>query len=251
MTKDLRLSADFHLGELSGSLKNLTLAAAKFEVSLGDHEYSGNDTNEADSAWAYFFAQAIPQLEAHESIDHSQYTPEQMKAGLMDNYIRFAVNAALYPDNYAELPLIAWAGYNKYAYQGWKDEISVVRLLLTARFDPNIPDEEGYYPLHYMAYWRNSPYSHPRGVRLLLAAGADIDPRNPQGDTPLCLLSGSNVWNAYTHTSAIYLLEAGADPNAQSGDGATPLSLMKQAQDNSPNDKRAELIAAIEAGSFN
>lgn len=251
MTTDLHSSADFYLGEISGSLSRLTEAAAKFELALGNHEYSAGDTNEADAAWSHFLGKAIAQLEAHESLDHSQYTAEQMKAGLMDNYIRFAVNAALYRDNYEELPLIAWAGFNKYAYQGYKDEISVVRLLVAARFDPNIPDEDGYYPLHYMAFWRNAPGSHPRGVRLLLTAGADVDPRNSTGDTPLCFLSGINIWNSHIHASALYLLEAGADPNAQSGDGATPLSLLKNAQTTSPNDKRAELIEEIESGRFN
>ncbi|MGH9786408.1 MAG: ankyrin repeat domain-containing protein [Terriglobia bacterium] len=78
------------------------------------------------------------------------------------------------------------------------------------------------------------PYREPKGgftpllfaaqqgdlesVRMLLAAGADINDAAPEDGTPLAVASASGH-----ETVAIFLLEKGADPNVADGFGVTPL----------------------------
>ena len=62
--------------------------------------------------------------------------------------------------------------------------VEVVRLLLEHNAETNVADADGRYPLHWALMWSKLDAS-TRITRLLLKAGAERDPRNSLGATPL------------------------------------------------------------------
>jgi ankyrin repeat protein len=60
-------------------------------------------------------------------------------------------------------------------------------------------------------------------VKTLVAAGANINPRNESGTTPLLISVESGAAN-----NVRTLLESGADPNAKNTEGKTPLWIAEQ-----------------------
>ena len=125
-------------------------------------------------------------------------------------------------------------------------------LLDQSREFANMPDDSGYTPLHYTAY-----FGHLEAARYLIEIGADVasvsmDPLRNQplhaastsgyAEIARLLLDGgadpkaeqSGQWTALHgaaergHRAVVeVLLERGADPNAASFSGATPLSLAR------------------------
>ena len=105
-----------------------------------------------------------------------------------------------------------------------------VAACLEAGADPNAinyggwwPGARGNTPLHFAA-------SHPWGraaIRVLLAAGADVDARNGSGATPLHVAAGVSRNGAVIAE----LVEAGADLNARDREGNTPLHASWHNQD--------------------
>jgi hypothetical protein len=175
-------------------------------------------------------------------------SPGGLQDALYDNYLFGALAGvfAAHADNSIQaMPALAWAAFNKHSYQGYRDEIACLRMLLWAGFDPNAQDERGMTALHYMASQQHLPASHPRAVRLLLEAGSNPNLQNVRGDTPLCYLSGNEKWTGALHDSALMLLSAGADPNLPSADGATAISLMIAADAQMPDEYRAYLIEKL------
>lgn len=94
------------------------------------------------------------------------------------------------------------------------NEFEEVKLLLAHGADPNLPDNAGWTPLHYAA-WFGSGVSV---LDLLREHGATVDARNDRGITPLYFASVAG------HTVQVkYLLEQGADRSIASKSGYTPL----------------------------
>ncbi len=81
--------------------------------------------------------------------------------------------------------------------------------------DINIPDENGFAPLHYAIQIRRSDI-----VDILLASGANVNQSTLEGDTPLHFSVAQNK-ELFTEK----LLTAGADPNAVNKNRETPLGL--------------------------
>lgn len=100
-----------------------------------------------------------------------------------------------------------------------RGDIDTVRLLLAHGADPTIPcydtgrnwRTDGMTPLH--ATWRAEV------IEELIAAGADVNARGANGDTPLHQV-------AHTPEAVYALIAAGADPNAVNDAGQRPADLV-------------------------
>jgi uncharacterized protein len=102
-----------------------------------------------------------------------------------------------------------------------------VRAIIAA--DPcavNARDKYGFSALHGVA-----GEDRPDMIRLLIAAGADVDARNVNGHTPLHLAAYPDAVRA--------LVDAGADLEARANDGGTPLHLAAETPD------RGDVMAAL------
>lgn len=88
-----------------------------------------------------------------------------------------------------------------------------VDLLLKYGANPNIPDEDGDTPLHFM-------YGRSIGgcLEMLLKHGANVNAQNKDGQTPLHCVFNSTI-------STQILLDHGANPSIPDKDGFTPLHL--------------------------
>ena len=90
--------------------------------------------------------------------------------------------------------------------------------LLAAGADPNARNNNGETPLHRA--------DSANDVTPLLAAGANLNARDNVGETPLHEATAERSRSADV---AAALLAAGADPNARDATGATPLDVMRSA----------------------
>ena len=95
-----------------------------------------------------------------------------------------------------------------------RGDLEAVRRCLRAGCDVNAADTRpligcGYTPLHYAA-----GANHVELIRLLIRAGAAVDPGDVTGATPLW-----RACNAGHLDAARELLAVGADPNARNNDG--------------------------------
>lgn len=184
-------------------------------------------------------------------IDASRNGPkavlDALKSDMLDNYV-LAGLASVTLNIPRELPLVLWAASNKKAYPGLQGEISLMRFLLWAEYDPSAACEEtGNTPLHLMCSLGWHPFTHPRAIGELIAHGADIHAVNGNGDTPLINLCGSMAWGPMQAEAFRLLEEAGSDLWAVAKDGSTALSILKQNNESHPIDARSELISRLEA----
>lgn len=238
----------------SGSFSDLGFFMMEIESSFGLSEANGAEGKSGcdsecvaalDEAWVTLTNLAADQA-LRLGFDPNTIDRQRIEFDLYDNHFHAAVAgvaAARIHEPAKGLPLLAWAAFNKHSYQGYKDEIAILRMLLSAGYDPNAQDNNGMTALHYMASMQHYPYSHPRAVRLLLEAGADPNIQNERGDSPLCYLAGNLQWTDHLHRSAVLLLNAGANPHLAANDGATPFGLLNE---NRGEFMRELIIVAIE-----
>jgi len=105
--------------------------------------------------------------------------------------------------------LIAAISYNS---------LDEVKLLLAHGADPNLPDNAGWTPLHFAAWFGSTSVV----LKELIDHGANIDARNDRGITPLYFASVAG------HDAQVkLLLEHGADRSIASKNGYTPLRAAK------------------------
>ena len=96
-----------------------------------------------------------------------------------------------------------------------------VRSCLDAGADVNSRDDNGDTPLHRAVRFNEGIAV----IEALLAAGADVNARDDNGDTPLHKAVNSDPWGESSDNSAavVALIEAGTDMHARNEDGETPL----------------------------
>ena len=118
------------------------------------------------------------------------------------------------------------AGYdvNKPDNDGWKlvhwghrfGNRGLARILVDAGADVNAVNIKGETALHLVAWWDNADYAQG-----MIDAGANIDETNDKGETPL---HWASLYAKMSETKAMSaLINAGADVNAKAITGLTPL----------------------------
>jgi ankyrin repeat protein len=92
----------------------------------------------------------------------------------------------------------------------------VIRLLISSAADPNVKNEKGDTALHIR-------FIDPDALKALIAAGANVNALNDNGETPLMTTSSPEA--------AAILLQAGADISIHSKAGKTALEIARQRAD--------------------
>ncbi|MES2489188.1 MAG: ankyrin repeat domain-containing protein [Pseudomonadota bacterium] len=99
-----------------------------------------------------------------------------------------------------------------------QNSLAGVKLLLSHKANPNLPDGSGWTPIIYGAYFGASDEL----LTELLKSGADINGRNDRGVTALFLASAAG------HEELVkFLLSNGADKSIESTAGYSPLRIAK------------------------
>lgn len=111
------------------------------------------------------------------------------------------------------------AGRSELHYAALRNDVPAAETRLAEGDDPNASDHERFTPLHFAAQERAVEVA-----RLLLDHGADVDPLNVHGNTPLF----TAVFNSRGDGSVIELLRGrGADPLRENLSGQTPVGLAR------------------------
>jgi ankyrin repeat protein len=71
----------------------------------------------------------------------------------------------------------------RYAYNGEAEALAIVQALLSAGADLHAPDQEGFTALKHAAV-----YGYPKLLEFLIAAGADVNHRTPEGQTAIGMI---------------------------------------------------------------
>lgn len=110
-------------------------------------------------------------------------------------------------------------GRTELHYAALADDADQIRELIARGEDPDVADGQGFTPLHLAAQERAT-----LAAAALLDAGANVDPVNRHGNTPLWVA----VFNARDDGGMIRLLRGhGADPARPNLAGRTPLQLAR------------------------
>ncbi|WP_025771383.1 ankyrin repeat domain-containing protein [Thioalkalivibrio sp. HK1] len=164
----------------------------------------------------------------------------------IDEFGYSALRNAAMNNHTANVRLLLEAGANAKVIDGklrpltlavayYKNDPTIIRLLLEAGEDVNAKmsirgfddgvivdsnDNERWTVLHIAAMQRND------SISTLIDAGADVNAKNSDGDTPLHLVFLKNEWDVDDVIDTIHtLIDAGADINAQNNDGDTVLHI--------------------------
>jgi ankyrin repeat protein len=105
------------------------------------------------------------------------------------------------------------------------EDVAIIRVLLQAGADPNIPNGEGKTVLHDVL--------DPDEARAFIAGGAKLEVKDNEGETPLLA--------AFTEDVAVVLIEAGADPLAKYSTGETFIEVARAK-------KWKKALAAVKVG---
>ena len=104
-------------------------------------------------------------------------------------------------------------------YSALAGDVDLLRDQIDQGIPFDAPDKQGFRPLHLAAQ-----QEQVAAATLLLDAGAEVDPQNAFGNTPLWVA----VFNSRGDGELIRLLrERGADPLAANNSGQTPVGLAR------------------------
>ncbi len=92
----------------------------------------------------------------------------------------------------------------------------LIRLFIERGVNPNMTNRKGLPAIHLAII--------PPSIAALRAGGADLNAKNPKGETPLTSLL-KEKFQGYTKNAIAGFLEQGADPNTPNAKGETPMSL--------------------------
>lgn len=225
-----------------------------FKIALITEDVNGDQTAES---FARVCEQAMAALKAHEigsdferSYAELTRTPdrfwEKIRSDMHDNYMigAFVLIKGKLP---VHQPLIAWASMNRMEFPGLHEEISLMRALMWAGFDPSAPasPESGITALHAMCNKRYGSGCHPRAVHHLIQGGADVNAQSSNGDTPLITLCGHTGWGEEMSECFKMLYQGGADAEKKSDDGIGAWSLLQKMQREHPHPERQAFIAEL------
>lgn len=105
-------------------------------------------------------------------------------------------------------------GYTALQFAADNGNVPIVKLLLSNNADPNIPNDEGFLPIHRAAL------SNQLELLEIFLSKMNIDAQDNTGNTPLnYAVSQLNI------ESSKWLLEKGANVNLANNDGFTPLAM--------------------------
>jgi hypothetical protein len=109
--------------------------------------------------------------------------------------------------------IVKWRLNHRLLWAAENGHEAEVKVLIAAGADVNTATSDGKTPL-----WWAALHGHETVVKVLIAAGADVNKATSDGDTPL-------VWAAANgHETVVkVLIAAGADVNKATSDGDTPL----------------------------
>jgi ankyrin repeat protein len=112
------------------------------------------------------------------------------------------------------------SGRQELHYRALEGDLSGIHRRPAAGDDVNLADRQGYTALHFAAQ-----QSRTDAVKLLLGAGATVDPQDGFGNTPLWRAVFNSGGRADTVSA---LLAAGADPGILNAAGASPQDLAQR-----------------------
>ena len=143
-------------------------------------------------------------------------------------------------------PVITWLVRNLLSNTATIQARSTLHFLLWAGFDPNAQDDDGNAALH-LIVGGDSLLLNDSAIEMLLDAGAKVDIKNKNGETPGLLLakregftSGSiSTWNRFE--------DRGEDFSAKGRDGFTIRDRLAAVELRKPNEAREALIEYIDS----
>lgn len=188
------------------------------------------------------------QLKPLSSNDALSTAVRMNKLDILKELLAHCPNAASYYESGLETPL------HEAARIGRDD---MCALLLQNGFNVNttagIDNKET--PLHFLCFTAKEP--HTCACKLLLDAGADVNAKNAEGNTPLLTLTINYINDIYAYTYTIFdnyakiielLLNAGADVNVQNNDGNTVLHILSSMLNSMNNNIEPLMMRLVDLG---